>query len=78
MDEVSAIEMVNPGSIPGRAKPKAKEVGIYSFSAWRSALQAQSETSTLCSRPVGIRVINFSTFGMKLNSWVCNQWTLMY
>ena len=34
-----ATETVDLGSIPGQVKPNTIKTGLYSFSAWRSALQ---------------------------------------
>ena len=33
LDTASASEAVDLGSIPGRAKPKTKKIGIHCFSA---------------------------------------------
>ena len=39
VDRTSATETVDSGSIPGRVKPKAIQIGIYSFPAWCSAIK---------------------------------------
>ena len=50
MDRVSASETVGSSLIPGRVKPKAIEIGIHSFPAWRSAFKGECEASTVCGK----------------------------
>ena len=56
MDTVSAIKMVNSGSIPGRVKPKAIELGIHSILAWRMDRASAAKTVDPNSIPGRIKL----------------------
>ena len=52
LDRASITETVDMGSIPGRSKQKTVKLGIYSFSAWRSAIKGTEWSLHMCDRQV--------------------------